>query len=136
MSKLPRAIWIGASVALVAGVVIAIKAFNPASLIQSQQLRNDAIIAEQLAESIGTLAYLYGYPIVDMYKQSHNETHIVEPGQQVYAPINRFYRFPEIVGPDNAGNIRLPNNDTLYFSAWFHIRGPDCPPVLQHDCRT
>ncbi|WP_268244984.1 hypothetical protein [Halioglobus japonicus] len=41
----------------------------------------------------------------------------MEPDQRVYAPINRFYRFPEIVGPQTAGNIRLPNNDTLYFSA-------------------
>ena len=114
-----KPVWI--LIALGIAVIIAANTFNPASLARSQQLRNDAIIAEQMAESIGTLAYLYGYPLVDMYKQAHNETHLVEPNQRVYAPINRFYRFPEIVGPHNAGNIRLPNNDTLYFSAWFDV---------------
>ncbi|GHD09257.1 hypothetical protein GCM10007052_07230 [Halioglobus japonicus] len=37
-------------------IAIAVNTFNPASLIRSQQLRNDAIIAEQMAASIGTLA--------------------------------------------------------------------------------
>lgn len=121
MSKLLNKKTIWTLIALMVAVVIAAKLFNPASMVRSQQLRNDAIIAEQMAESIGTLAYLYGYPIVDMFKQAHNETHMVDARQQTYAPVNRFYRFPEIVGPDNAGNIRLPNNDTLYFSAWFDI---------------
>jgi hypothetical protein len=26
-----------------------------------------------------------------------------------------------IVGPHSAGNLRAPNNDTLYFSGWFDI---------------
>jgi hypothetical protein len=107
-------------VLVLAGAIFAIN-FNPASLVGSRQQKNDAVIAEQMAYHVGTLAYLYGYPLVDMYKQMHNETHRVAPGQQVYAPVNRIYRYPSIVGPHTAGNLRAPNNDTLYYSGWFDI---------------
>ena len=95
--------------------------FNLAAIVSSQQKKNDELIAEQMAYHVGTLAVLYGYPIVDMHKQMHNETHRISPQQQVYAPVNRLYRYPDIVGPHNAGNLRAPNNDTLYFSGWFDI---------------
>jgi len=95
--------------------------FNPASLVGSQQQKNDALIREQMAHHIGVLAYLYAYPLVDMYRQMHNETHRVSDDQQVLAPLNRLYRYPDIVGPHTAGNLRAPNNDTLYFSGWFDI---------------
>jgi hypothetical protein len=71
--------WIILFSLIVAGIFVA--NFNPASLVGSQQKKNDALIAEQMAYHIGVLAYLYGYPIVDMHKQMHNETHQVAPGQ-------------------------------------------------------
>ncbi len=95
--------------------------FSPAGMLGSQQKKNDALIAEQMAYHVGVQAYVYGYPFVDMYRQMHNETHRTGADQQTYAPVNRFYRFPEIVGPDNAGNFRAPNNDTLYYTAWWDI---------------
>jgi hypothetical protein len=110
-----RNIWIGLLVLLGSTAVITLN-FNPAALVSSQQTKNDELIAEQMAYHIGTLAYLYGYPIVDKHKQMHNETHQSAPEQQVYAPINRLYRYPDIVGPDTAGNLRAPNNDALYYS--------------------
>ncbi|MEY3044951.1 MAG: hypothetical protein RL242_1793, partial [Pseudomonadota bacterium] len=68
-----------------------------------QQLkRNDAFLAEEMAYHLGTLAYLYGYPIVDMLAQMHNETHRVSDSQPAYAPVNRFYRFPGLVTPENS----------------------------------
>jgi hypothetical protein len=103
--------------------------FGPAGLVASQQKRNDLLIAEQMAYHVGVQAYIYGYPLVDMYRQMHNETHRTEADQQVYAPVNRFYRFPAIVGPDNAGNFRAPNNDTLYYTAWFDISSE---PLIIH----
>jgi len=103
--------------------------FNLASIVSSQQKKNDELIAEQMAYHVGTLAVLYGYPIVDMHKQMHNETHRISPQQQVYAPVNRLYRYPDIVGPHNAGNLRAPNNDTLYFSGWFDI---SAEPLILH----
>lgn len=115
-----KTFW-GFTTALILGGSIFATQFNPATLIDAQVKRNDNIISEQMAYHVGTLAYLYGYPLVDMKKQMHNETHRVSPDQQVYAPLNRMYYFEELVGPDNAGNLRLPNNDTLYFSGWFDI---------------
>jgi hypothetical protein len=103
--------------------------FDAAGVVASRQKQNDTLIAEQLAYHIGVQAYIYGYPLVDMYRQMHNETHRIQPQQQVYAPLNRFYRFPAIVGPDNAGNFRAPNNDTLYFTAWFDLTEQ---PLLMH----
>ncbi|KAA1193949.1 DUF1254 domain-containing protein [Pseudohalioglobus sediminis] len=94
---------------------------NLAGIVASRQQQNDALIEESMAYHIGTLAYLYAYPIVDMTQQMHNETHRVSDDQQVYAPVNRLHRFPEIVGPDTGGNLRAPNNDTLYYSGWFDI---------------
>jgi hypothetical protein len=103
------------------GLVWLAASFSPAGMVASRQKRNDSLIAEQMAYHVGVQAYIYGYPFVDMYRQMHNETYRTGAGQQVYAPVNRFYRFPGIVGPDNAGNFRAPNNDTLYYTAWFDI---------------
>ncbi len=95
--------------------------FDHAKIAQSRFKDNTALIEEQLAYHYGVLAYLYGYPLVDMHQQLHNETHKVSVDQQVYAPVNRFYRFPELIVPETAGNLRAPNNDTLYFSGWIDI---------------
>ena len=111
-------------IALAVAAVIAVVLFrllDSAMLLESARARNDALIAEQLAYHYGVAAYLYGYPIVDMHKQMHNETHRVSNDQQVFAATNRLYRFPELVDPDTAGNLRAPNNDTLYFSGWFDV---------------
>ncbi len=95
--------------------------FDMSKLIGSRQQANDAMIERSFAEHVGVLAYLYAYPIVDMVQQMHNETHIVGEEQLVFAPVNRFYRFPHLVTPETQGNFRAPNNDTLYFTAWFDI---------------
>jgi hypothetical protein len=108
-----------------AAIVVVVAAvalnFNPASLVGSQQKKNDSLIRQQMAHHVGVLAYLYAYPLVDMSRQMHNETHRVSADQQVQAPVNRLYRYPDIVGPHTAGNLRAPNNDTLYYSGWFDI---------------
>lgn len=112
---------------LIALAVVAIAGFLlyryfPGSiLIEGLRAKNDRTIARQQAYHYGFAAYLYGYPIVDMQKQMHNETHRVSPQQQVYAPVNRLYRFTDLIEPATAGNLRAPNSDTLYFSGWFDI---------------
>jgi hypothetical protein len=106
---------------LAAVLVIVALSFDPASMASSRQKKNDALIEEQLAYHYGVAAYLYGYPLVDMYKQMHNETHRTDRDQKTYAPVNRFYRFPDLVEPSTSGNFRAPNNDTLYYTAWFDI---------------
>ena len=124
-----RKFWLSTLAVLVLAAAIFAMNFNLAAVVSSQQKKNDELIAEQMAYHIGTLAYLYGYPIVDMYKQMHNETHRISSQQQVYAPVNRIYRYPDIVGPETAGNLRAPNNDTLYYSGWFDVSSE---PLIIH----
>ena len=95
--------------------------FDLGALLHSKRQQNDQLLEQQLAEHIGTLAYLYGYPLVDAYQQRHNETHRLDSEQQVYAPINRLYRYPHLVTPATAGNLRAANNDTLYYTGWYDI---------------
>lgn len=94
--------------------------------------QSEALIREQLAHHVGTLAYLWGYPIVDMSRQMHNETHRVMADQPAYAPLNHFHRYEGLMTPDTVGNLRAPNSDTLYFGGWFDlanepviVRAPD-----------
>lgn len=114
---------------IVFAVVVFALNFDMGAMVSSRQKKNDELIAEQMAYHVGTLAYLYGYPIVDMHTQMHNETHRLDPDQQVYAAVNRLYRYPAIVGPHTAGNLRAPNNDTLYFSGWFDVSSQ---PLIIH----
>ncbi|MEH6606062.1 MAG: DUF1214 domain-containing protein [Pseudomonadales bacterium] len=116
-----------AALLTIAGIIFTLN-FNLGELASSQQKKNDDLLAEQMAYHIGVQAYLYGYPLVDMYRQMHNETHI-NGDQQVYASVNRFYRFPHLVTPDTGGNFRAPNNDTLYYTAWFDISSE---PLIIH----
>jgi hypothetical protein len=85
------------------------------------QARNDALVREELAFHAGTLAYIYGYPLVDMSQQMHNETHRVAADQRVYAPVNRIVSYGALVTPSTQGNLRMPNHDTLYFSGWYDV---------------
>lgn len=115
-----RTLFTLAAIAAVA-VALFLATFDPASLVVSRQGANDDLIAEKMAEHVGVSAYLYGFPLVDMQRQMHNETHKVSDTQQALAPVNRFYRFPTLITPETQGNFRAPNNDTLYYTAWFDI---------------
>jgi hypothetical protein len=107
-------------------------AFAPRLLsraVAAGQARNDALVREELAFHVGTLAYVYGYPLVDMSQQMHNETHRVAAEQRVYAPVNRMFSYGALVTPSTQGNLRMPNHDTLYFSGWYDVSQE---PVLLH----
>jgi len=80
---------------------------------------------------VGTLAYLYGFPIVDMLQNMYRETQRVSgaPPSAPRAAINQFYRFRERVTPTTAGTLRAPNSDTLYLSGWFDLR--DEPMIIR-----
>ena len=93
------------------------------------QASNASRVREELAFHIGTLAYVYGYPIVDMAQQMHNETHRVGAEQRVFAPLNRIFSYGALVTPSTQGNLRLPNHDTLYFSGWYDVSRE---PVILH----
>lgn len=78
-----------------------------------------------LAQSTGLQAFVYGYPIVDLLKQRHNETHRVRADQPVAAPVNRIAIYPGVLTPQTQGQLRAPNADTLYLNAWVDLsEGP------------
>lgn len=90
-----------------------------------------AELEEAQAFHVGTLAYLYGFPMVDMLQNMYRETRrsrstSAQPAgvasQAVLAPLNQFYRFGDLVTPQTAGTLRAPNSDTLYLSGWFDLR--------------
>ncbi|MBM4239042.1 MAG: DUF1254 domain-containing protein [Gammaproteobacteria bacterium] len=90
-----------------------------------------AQVEEAQAYHVGTLAYLYGFPIVDLLQNLYRETQQVAgaPRAAPRAPINQFYRFRERVTPTTAGTLRAPNSDTLYLSGWFDLR--DEPVIIR-----
>lgn len=113
---------------LIATVAIALLAYfslqtiNPASVAQSQQLKNDNLIESSLAYHIGVIAYLYGYPLVEMSQRLHNETHITGHEEQHWsAPLNRLHR----QSPDSKQQRRGPDPEMLFFSGWLDLsNGP------------
>jgi hypothetical protein len=121
--------FVAAALVALAGVAFRIAPSLIARAVAAGQAKNTARVREELAFHVGTLAYVYGYPLVDMAQQMHNETNRVEPGQQVYAPVNRMFNFPALLTPSTQGNLRLPNSDTLYFSGWYDVSRE---PVLLH----
>jgi hypothetical protein len=124
--------WLLAAAVLLALAGAAAYRFAPSLLaraIAARQASNDSLVREEYAFHVGTLAYVYGYPIVDMTQQLHNETLRVAPDQQVYAPLNRIFSFGALVTPSTQGNLRLPNHDTLYFSGWYDVSKE---PVILH----
>lgn len=81
--------------------------------------------ASAFAYSAGLQGFVYGYPIVDMLKQKHNETHRVSTDQPVVAPVNSIVAYPHILTPETQGQLRAPNADTLYINAWLDLsKGP------------
>ncbi|MEY4722430.1 MAG: hypothetical protein RIQ46_2155 [Pseudomonadota bacterium] len=77
------------------------------------------------AQSTGLQAFVYGYTIVDLLKQRHNETHRVRADQPVAAPVNRIAIYPGVLTPATQGQLRAPNADTLYLNAWVDMsQGP------------
>ena len=110
-------------------LILSLVLFLSASFFSSSYAQNtpDArqrfveLMNEKQALHIGTLAYIWGYPMVDMSKQLHNETHRISTNQPVAAPLNYFFRNENLITPSTAGELRAPNNDTLYLSGWFDL---------------
>ncbi len=131
-TALPRRRWPYVAIGVLALAGAAAYSFAPALMaraIAARQAHNDALVREEFAFHVGTLAYVYGYPVVDMAQQMHNETHRVAADQRVYAPVNRLFSYGALVTPTTQGNLRLPNHDTLYFSGWYDVSRE---PVILH----
>jgi len=97
-----------------------------AALPTPDQCRDAALDPDAvLALSTGLQGYAYGYPMVDMLKQMHNETHRIRPDQPVAAPVNSIAIYPGVLTPATQGQLRAANSDTLYLNAWVDLsQGP------------
>ncbi|MEY4237998.1 MAG: hypothetical protein RL339_599 [Pseudomonadota bacterium] len=78
-----------------------------------------------LVYATGLQGFIYGYPLVDLLKQQHNETHRIAQDQPVAAPVNAIAVYPHLLTPETQGQLRAANADTLYLNAWLDLsRGP------------
>lgn len=107
-------------------MILTLMAAGAALLPSAQDCQATALEPEAaLAFSVGLQGFVYGYPIVDMLKQQHNETHRVRPDQPVAAPTNRIAIYPGVLTPATQGQLRAANSDTLYLNAWVDLsKGP------------
>lgn len=77
------------------------------------------------AYAVGLQGFIYGYPMVDLLKQQHNETHRNGGSQPALAPVNAIAIYPHLLTPETQGQLRAANADTLYLNAWLDLsRGP------------
>jgi hypothetical protein len=74
---------------------------------------------EQAAYSIGMLAYIWGYPLVEMYRLRDAITSGADPAG-VIAPLNEFGDARRLVD-DKLKLAHYPNADTIYSLAWLDL---------------
>ena len=85
---------------------------------------------EELAYTIGTQAYVYGYPWIYLPTLRWLwVTKPVNPARSPYAAINHFWNLRELADASyrDGGS---PNNDTLYSIAWVDVSKQ--PVILSH----
>jgi hypothetical protein len=76
-------------------------------------------LSEQAALTVGTEAYIYGYPLVTMEMTRRVMTNVAEP-KGSHAPM---YQFANLRQYPNASfkDVTAPNADTLYSAAWLDL---------------
>jgi hypothetical protein len=81
-------------------------------------------VSEKEAQSIGTSAYLYFYPLITMDITRKQMTN-TEPGKiPGFAPMNTYANVPQYPTADMKAVVR-PNFDTLYSTSWIDLtQGP------------
>jgi hypothetical protein len=83
-----------------------------ATALSPEQLR------EEEAYSIGLQAYIYGFPVVEMYRLRYLSA--FSPTNPNRTPINQFRRRRELIDHTYTAVVS-PNSDTLYSSAWLDL---------------
>ena len=80
------------------------------------------------ALSVGTQAYVYGEPLLDMQRVFQSMTSVTVPDHVGDAPVNQFSHFTELANTKEA-LVVAPNDDTLYSIAWLKLRPQ---PIVLH----
>lgn len=103
---------IKSAIAIVALVIMALGSAISANA-------QDGKLSEQAALTLGTEAYIYGYPLVTMEMTRRVITNVAAP-KGTYAPVNQFANLREY---PNASfkDVTAPNADTLYSSAFLDL---------------
>jgi hypothetical protein len=83
-------------------------------------------VREELAYTVGVQAYIYGYPLVEMYRVRHSR--VFDPNNKDRVGLNQFLHARKLRN-HNDTLIVAPNHDTLYSSAWLDLAHE--PVVLQ-----
>lgn len=74
---------------------------------------------EEAAYAIGVQAYIWGHPLVEMYRQGEARTSSPNPSG-TNAPINEFGHARKLVDSNWKSGL-YPNSDTLYSLAWLDL---------------
>lgn len=74
---------------------------------------------EELAYAIGVQAYIWSYPMMDLYRTLWETT--LDPARGHDRSLNEFFRFDRLVTHEDDWVI-TPNNDTIYDRVFFDLR--------------
>ncbi len=80
------------------------------------------------ALSVGTQAYVYGQPLLDMQRVYQDLTSVTVPDHVGDAPVNQFSHFSDLA-TTKEGVVVAPNADTLYSIAWLQLKPQ---PIVVH----
>ena len=80
------------------------------------------------ALSVGTQAYVYGEPLLDMQRVYQTMTSVTLPDHIGDAPVNQLSHFTELANTKE-GLVVAPNADTLYSIAWLQLQAQ---PIVLH----
>ena len=80
------------------------------------------------ALSVGTEAYVYGQPLLDMQRVYQSMTSVTVPDHIGDAPVNQLSHFTELANTKE-GLVVAPNADTLYSIAWLQLKPQ---PIVLH----
>jgi hypothetical protein len=80
------------------------------------------------ALSVGTQAYVYGQPLLDMQRVYQAQTSVTVPDHFGDAPVNQFSHFSDLA-TTKEGVVVAPNADTLYSIAWLQLKPQ---PIVVH----
>ena len=82
----------------------------------------------QRALSLGTQAYVYGYPLLDTDRVFRTSTSVNVPDGAGGGPVNRFSHIRRLANPADR-TVVAPNHDTLYSMAWLDLTRQ---PIVAH----
>ncbi|MBS0590468.1 MAG: DUF1254 domain-containing protein [Proteobacteria bacterium] len=73
---------------------------------------------EDYAYAIGVEAYIYAYPLVEMYRVRYKR--LFDPNDGIPSRLNEFHHVRELLDY-KATSVVAPNNDTLYSTGWLDL---------------